>query len=541
MTHVSRTPALVSLNQTAFRFANGETIFSDLNLQFDHLHTAIVGRNGVGKSVLARLIAGRLQPTAGSVTCAVTVAYVAQTFIVEPGQTVADATGTAAALRALQRLQRGEASEEDFDTLGERWDLPERLRQWLDDAGLPDIAPSDLTQSLSGGQQARLALIDAFLSPARLLVLDEPTNHLDAAGRRWLMSELQRWRGELIVVSHDRQLLERMQRIVELTPLGVTVFGGNFSTYQQQRQIHQAAAQATLDQSRTERRREQQRLKSEHDTIQRHAARSLRNAKTANVSGLERASLKGAARQIMGHVRHGHQQRKSELDARVRDAYAKVLPDDAVMMNLPGSAVPTSRNICTLIDVRLPWLRTQALNLTLSGPVRVAVNGPNGCGKSTLLRLLAGELRPVSGECTTHVPVAYLDQQLKLLDDHLSVIDQLIALQSPLSESELRSHLAHLQLDAQRVTRPSASLSGGERLKAALAVALWRQTPAQLLLLDEPSNHLDLASVQAFEQALQTFPGAIVAVSHDPDFLQALKPTHRLDWHHGDWRLQPTN
>ncbi|CAI8901131.1 ABC-F family ATP-binding cassette domain-containing protein [Pseudomonas serboccidentalis] len=541
MTHVSRTPALVSLNQTAFRFANGETIFNDLNLQFDHLHTAIVGRNGVGKSVLARLIAGRLQPTAGSVTCAVTLAYVAQTFIAEPGQTVADATGTVAALRALQRLQRGEASEEDFDTLGERWDLPERLRQWLDDAGLPDIAPSDLTQSLSGGQQARLALIGAFLSPARLLVLDEPTNHLDAAGRRWLMSELQRWRGGLIVVSHDRQLLERMQRIVELTPLGVTVFGGNFSTYQQQRQIHQAAAQATLDQSRTERRREQQRLKSEHDTIQRHAARSLRNAKTANVSGFERASLKGAARQIMGHVRHGHQQRKSELDARVRDAYAKVLPDDAVMMNLPGSAVPTSRNVCTLIDVRLPWLRTQALNLTLNGPVRVAVNGPNGCGKSTLLRLLAGELRPVSGECTTHVPVAYLDQQLKLLDDHLSVIDQLIALQSPLSESELRSHLAHLQLDAQRVTRPSASLSGGERLKAALAVALWRQTPAQLLLLDEPSNHLDLASVQAFEQALQTFPGAIVAVSHDPDFLQALKPTHRLDWHHGDWRLQPTN
>ncbi|WDR38042.1 ATP-binding cassette domain-containing protein [Pseudomonas serboccidentalis] len=541
MTHVSRTPALVSLNQTAFRFANGETIFNDLNLQFDHLHTAIVGRNGVGKSVLARLIAGRLQPTAGSVTCAVTVAYVAQTFIVEPGQTVADATGTAAALRALQRLQRGEASEEDFDTLGERWDLPERLRQWLNDAGLPDIVPSDLTQSLSGGQQARLALIGAFLSPARLLVLDEPTNHLDAAGRRWLMSELQRWRGGLIVVSHDRQLLERMQRIVELTPSGATVFGGNFSTYQQQRQIHQAAAQATLDQSRTERRREQQRLKSEHDTIQRHAARSLRNAKTANVSGFERASLKGAARQIMGHVRHGHQQRKSELDARVRDAYAKVLPDDAVMMNLPGSAVPTSRNVCTLIDVRLPWLRTQAFNLTLSGPVRVAVNGPNGCGKSTLLQLLAGELRPVSGECTTHVPVAYLDQQLKLLDDHLSVIDQLIALQSPLSESELRSHLAHLQLDAQRVTRPSASLSGGERLKAALAVALWRQTPAQLLLLDEPSNHLDLASVQAFEQALQTFPGAIVAVSHDPDFLQALKPTHRLDWHHGDWRLQPTN
>ncbi|MHA3735284.1 ATP-binding cassette domain-containing protein [Pseudomonas sp. Eth.TT006] len=541
MTHVSRTPALVCLNRTTFQFANGETIFNDLNLQFDHTPTAIVGRNGVGKSVLARLIAGRLQPTAGSVTRTVALAYVAQTFVAEPGQTVADATGTAAALEALQRLQRGEAVAEDFNILGDRWDLPERLRQWLDDAGLPDIGTADLTESLSGGQQARLALIGAFLSPARLLVLDEPTNHLDAAGRRWLMTQLQRWRGGLIVVSHDRQLLERMQRIVELTPLGATVYGGNFAAYQQQRQLHHAAAQATLDQSRTERRREQQRLQNEHDTIQRHAARSLRNARTANVSGFERASLKGAARQIMGQVRHGHQQRKSALDARVRDAYAKVLPDDAVLMNLPGSAVPASRRVCTLSDVRVPWLPAQVLDLTLSGPARVAVNGPNGCGKSTLLALLAGDLLPASGECITHVPVAYLDQQLKLLEDQPSVIEQLIALQSPLSESELRSHLAHLQLDAQRVTRPSASLSGGERLKAALAVALWRQTPAQLLLLDEPTNHLDLASVEAFEQALQTFPGAIVAVSHDPDFLLALKPTQRLDWQGEEWRLQPTS
>ncbi|MBB6153040.1 ATPase subunit of ABC transporter with duplicated ATPase domains [Pseudomonas sp. JAI115] len=541
MTHVSRTPALVSLNQTSFQFANGETIFNDLNLQFDHTHTAIVGRNGVGKSVLAKLIAGHLQPTAGSVTCSVPLAYVAQTFTADARQTVADATGTAAALRALQRLQSGEAAAEDFDILGERWDLPERLRQSLDDAGLPDIAPTDLTQPLSGGQQARLALIGALLNPAHLLVLDEPTNHLDGPGRDWLMSELERWRGGLIVISHDRQLLERMQRIVELTPLGVTVYGGNFSAYQQQRQIHQAAAQATLDQSRTERRREQQRLQNEHDTIQRHAARSLRNAKTANVSGFERAGLKGAARQIMGQVRHGHQQRKSELDARVRDAYAKVLADDAVLMNLPGSAVPAARRVCTLIDACVPWLPAQPLNVTLSGPVRVAVNGPNGCGKSTLLRLLAGQLHPASGECITHVPAAYLDQHLKLLDDRLSVIEQLLALQSPLSESELRSHLAHLQLDAQRVTRASASLSGGERLKAALAVALWGKTPAQLLLLDEPSNHLDLASVQAFEQALQTFPGAIVAVSHDTEFLQALKPTHRLDWHATEWRLQPTN
>ncbi|WP_460110723.1 ATP-binding cassette domain-containing protein [Pseudomonas sp. S3_H04] len=545
MTHVSRTAALVSLNQLGFQFTNGVTLFEALNLSFDGQPTAIVGRNGVGKSVLARLIAGQLQPDFGSVARSASAHYVAQTFVTTRGQTVADATGTAPVTGALERLKQGRATAEDFDLIDERWDLAERLRQMLDEAGLTDITATDLTEHLSGGQQAKIALIGALLSQAQLLVLDEPTNHLDTAGRQWLMSSLDRWRGGLIVVSHDRQLLEQMQRIVELTPLGATVFSGRFSEFTEQRRIHQQAAQAQLDQARIERQRERTRLQREHDTIQRHAAGSRRNAQTANVSGFERAALKAAARDIMGYVKVGHQARKSDLDERVRKAYENVLPDDGVLINLPGSAVPDNRRVCTLIDACLPWLPADApstrLDLTIQGPLRIAVSGHNGCGKSTLLKLLAGEWTPSSGECITHVPFAFLDQQLKLLDDHISIVDQLQAQQTPLSEGTLRSYLAQLQLDAQRATRPCASLSGGERLKAALALALWRQTPAQLLLLDEPTNHLDLACVEAFEKALQTFPGAIVAVSHDQAFLRALNPSHHLTWHREGWRWQPTS
>lgn len=545
MTHVSRTAALVSLNQLGFQFANGTKLFDALNLNFDHQPTAIVGRNGVGKSVLARLIAGQLQPTFGGVIRSVPAHYVAQTFVTTPAQTVAEATGTSPVLSAMERLKLGGATADDFDLIGERWDLAERLRHMLDEAGLTDITTTDLTENLSGGQQARIALIGALLSPAQLLVLDEPTNHLDGAGRHWLRSALERWRGGLIVVSHDRQLLEQMQRIIELTPVGASVFSGRFSAFDEQRRLLRQAAQAQLDQARTERQRERTRLQREHDTIQRHAADSRRNAQTANVSGFERAAMKAAARDIMGHVKVGHQARKSDLDERVREAYANVQPDDGVLINLPGSVVPNNRRVCTLIDACLPRLSADApssrLDLTIQGPMRIAVSGPNGCGKSTLLKLLAGEWAPMSGECITHVPFAFLDQQLKLLDPGTSIVDQLLAQQTPLSEGTLRSFLAQLQLDAQRVTRPCASLSGGERLKAALALALWRQTPAQLLLLDEPTNHLDLASVEAFEQALQTFPGAIVAVSHDQEFLHALNPSHHLTWHPEGWRWQPTS
>jgi ATPase subunit of ABC transporter with duplicated ATPase domains len=166
------------------------------------------------------------------------------------------------------------------------------------------------------------------------------------------------------------------------------------------------------------------------------------------------------------------------------------------------------------------------------------VQGPNGCGKSTLLKVLAGQLQPASGECKVPVPCAYIDQHQALLDDRRSLVDQLNLLDTPLPEADLRTRLALLQLDARRVTQPTAQLSGGERLKAAIAIALWGETPAQLLLLDEPTNHLDLESVIAFEQALQGFSGAMMVVSHDEAFIQALGPTHRLLWQPEGWRLE---
>jgi ATPase subunit of ABC transporter with duplicated ATPase domains len=172
------------------------------------------------------------------------------------------------------------------------------------------------------------------------------------------------------------------------------------------------------------------------------------------------------------------------------------------------------------------------------GPVRVAVRGPNGCGKSTLLKLLAGHWHAISGECAVHVPSAYIDQHLALLDNQRSIVEQLNLLDTPLAEAELRTRLALLQLDAQRVTQPTGQLSGGERLKAAMAIALWRKIPAQLFLLDEPTNHLDLESVLAFERALQGFTGALLVVSHDEAFVQAIRPTHQLEWQPTGWRLE---
>ena len=386
---------------------------------------------------------------------------------------------------------------------------------------------------------ARVAIIGALLAAPPLLVLDEPTNHLDNDGRAWLLRALGDWRGGLVVVSHDRSLLNAMARIVELSPLGVSVYGGNYDAYRRQRDAEQQAAIAALDHARLERSRERRRLQKDHDNLQRNAARSRKHAETANVDRFTKARWKGAATQIVSSVRSAHWQHKHELDAQVRQAYERVEEETPTLLALPASAVPNGRQVLSLIDVQLPWLPSSGLTVHLAGPVRVAVRGPNGCGKSTLLKVLAGEWQAVAGECSVPLPCAYIDQHLALLDDRRSIVEHLNLLDTPLAEAELRTRLALLHLDASRVTQPTGQLSGGERLKAAMAIALWGDKPAQLLLLDEPTNHLDLESVMAFEQALQGFNGAMLVVSHDAAFIQSIKPTHFLDWHHTGWSLTP--
>jgi ATPase subunit of ABC transporter with duplicated ATPase domains len=183
---------------------------------------------------------------------------------------------------------------------------------------------------------------------------------------------------------------------------------------------------------------------------------------------------------------------------------------------------------------RLPHVGGPIADATLVGPVRVAVTGPNGCGKSTLLRVIAGALAPQQGSATTLVPTAWLDQDGgAALPPDRSLLEGLRALDCPLPQSELRTRLAQLRLDAARVSIPMGVLSAGERLKAALACALWRQEPARLLLLDEPTNHLDLDTTLVLQRTLQGFEGALIVASHDADFLHALRPTHRWEWRDG--------
>ncbi|WP_313683639.1 ABC-F family ATP-binding cassette domain-containing protein [Pantoea sp.] len=519
---------------------DGRVLFSDLNEQFDMRPTGLVGRNGVGKTFLAQILAGKLHPTHGSCHYSGTVHYLAQQVAYPDGYTVADLAGIKHIIDALERIETGNSAPEDFDVVGNYWDIRQRLNIMLQCHNLDHLEANTPASILSGGESMRVALAGAMLSDADFLILDEPTNHLDRPNRQALIEQLQNWSRGVIVVSHDRQLLDSMQRIVELSSQTLKSYGGNYSFYVETRANEQQTAQQNLDELRNERRRQSQEIQKQHERQERRSARGNRQGKDANQARILLGRQKERSEKSAGILQRNQAASKENITQRIREAERVI--EDAAHINL--HQIPVSREIkrriAELKDVVLPYAGavTGTLSMVISGQQRIGVIGPNGCGKSTLLRMIAGRQLPQAGEINVNVPVAWLDQRLDNLPPEKTVLEQLQSINPAMSEGVMRMRLAQLGLDAQKIATPAALLSGGERLKGALACIIYAATPPQLLLLDEPNNHLDLPSVGALEAMIRGYHGSLMVISHDDAFLSSLGLTDRLIATKDGWRLE---
>ena len=537
MAHFAQSPSFI-LHQVTCQFPTGDTLFGPLNLTLEPSLCALVGRNGSGKTRLLRLLAGLDEPATGHIERFGSHAWVAQQHVISSQTTLAELLGYDAIFTARKRIDSGDYQPDDLALLDGYWDIAERLSEAFINATLPPFEPDKPAIELSGGERIRALLCGAFTAGADFLLLDEPTNHLDRQGRAWFYDQLSRYQGGVLVASHDRELLEQVPRILELSASGLRSYGGNYADYQTQRDAEQQAARAALEHAATERKRTRVRMQKEHDDSQRRSAKTLRTVDTLNIASFERVKYKGAAKERIGTWKKQHSEQNEALNAAVNKARERVEDDNPVMFTLPGSQIPEGKQVLVLEDLVLQHVPVPPLTWRIDGPMRVALKGPNGCGKSTLLKTLLGEVAPRSGSCKVSVSCAYLDQHLSRLDLSQSVMTHLNLSHTPLEEGVLRTRLAQLQLGADKVMLPLAALSGGERLKAALACVLWRAEATQLLLLDEPTNHLDLASVQAIEAALAGFPGALLVVSHDEAFLRGLTLTHEWVWEEAGWRCE---
>ncbi len=496
----------------------------------------LIGPNGSGKSTLLQIIAGEIMPDSGSVQhspSSVRVGYLAQGVVVDETQTVeAVLLPQAQALRAAESdvarlaeaVAAGAASAESaYDAaLARLVDLSMVVDSGIQQKALHHLGLSGVTldtpvRALSGGQKTRLMLVAILVSQPDLLLLDEPTNHLDVEALAWLEDWLLDFRGGVLIVSHDRAFLDRVVNcVVALDPETATcrVFAGGYSDYV-----------ATI---RVERDRQWSEWKDQEVEIARlkwDASRMM-----ARAVRKENATQNDHQRQLAKKVAHKAKAKETRLrrylesDERVE----KPKPTWDVKMDF-GEIAPIRSAAVELVDVSVgydsPLLA--GLSLTVRSRERIAIMGPNGHGKTTLLRTIIGELPPLSGtvQIGGSVRTGYLAQEQDVLDPALCAVET-IQREARMDHTEARSFLHFFLFSGDDGLRPVGALSYGERTRLMLARLVARG--ANLLVLDEPLNHLDLPSREKFEQALSNYPGSVLAIVHDRYFVDRF--AHTI-WH----------
>ncbi|MGO4619209.1 ABC-F family ATP-binding cassette domain-containing protein [Ensifer sp. 2YAB10] len=523
-------PASISLSQISWSTPEGRSLFSNLDLTFGPVRTGLVGRNGVGKSTLLRLVEGSLAPQSGKVTVAGSLGMLSQTVQVAAGETVADLFGVSDALAVLQKADEGHASVDELASAD--WTLEARMEEALARVGLDAVAQTRLA-ALSGGQMTRVKLAALLFKEPDFIVLDEPTNNLDREGRAAVAALMAGWRGGAIVVSHDRELLETMDAIVELTTLGATTYGGNWSHYRERKAIELASARHDL--ADAERRLAEVDRKAQ-ETAERKArkdAAGRRKRAKGDQPLLLLDAKKERSEKTGGDNARLAERRRDQAVGDLAEARERIEILQPLTVRLPSTGLPAGRNVLQIEDASVGYEPGRSvvdgLSLSIVGPERVALTGRNGSGKTTLLSLLTGDLQPWSGSVRILVEHAMLDQQVSLLDPNLSIRDNFRGLNPEATENACRSALARFMFRADAALQIVSSLSGGQMLRAGLACVLGGSNPPQLLILDEPTNNLDIDSIEAVEAGLSAYDGALLVVSHDRAFLETIGISRRIE------------
>ena len=516
----------IILDNLSYTIENSEIHFKQINITFHQKKYGIVGPNGIGKSTLLKLIANQISPNQGMIHRPPNIISLPQHHHeIAANATIQDTLNITHIITAQQQIKGGNVTQEALDITHDSWDLLPKIETLFSQLELHPLSLDFPFHSLSGGQKTKVLITKALLHHASFILFDEPTNNLDKKTRQFFYTFIQQYQSGLIIASHDRKLLNKMDVIIEIQPSGITLFGGNHDFYFEQKRTQQQARQRQYQHSLKTIKKEKtlaQENKEKHQKLAQRGRKSFSAGKVDKLTAKNRKSRSEKTNQRNVAI---HQDRINEKEATLAQLRNQIDHSEQLSLAFNATSVANSKTVLTIESLFFRYRPDQAwllenINLTMVGAQRLAILGDNGSGKTTLLQLIRETLSPITGTITTGVtPIAYLDQSVSMLNPDLTLLENYLQINKDTSPFDAFRALAAFGFRGHSAEKKADALSGGERIRAGLATCILTPTPVQLILLDEPTNHLDFESITALESALTFYQGAIIAVSHDERFL----------------------
>ncbi|WP_316839004.1 ABC-F family ATP-binding cassette domain-containing protein [Pedobacter gandavensis] len=531
---------MLTLQDITYQHPNRDLLFSGLNFSLNPQDKiALIGNNGVGKSTLLKILAGRLLPTSGVIKASFRPYYVPQLLDEYNELSIAEALQLGDKLQALQEILDGHATEENLNLLDNDWDFEARCEQAFAHWNLLDLNLAQKMNTLSGGQKTKVFLAGIRIHRPELVLMDEPSNHLDRAGRLLLYEDIRQSKQSLVVVSHDRELLNLLNTVLSLSQDGITVYGGNYEFYAEQRALEKAAFEQTLRNKEKAVRKAKEVERSAMERQQKLDARGKQKQEKAGLPTIMMNTLKNNAEKSTSRLKGVHADKLDAISQELSLLRKAQSALDRMKMNLEGSAVHTGKVLVNAKELNYSYgtesqsqlLWKEALNFQIRAGDRLAIKGPNGSGKTSLIKLILGDLIPSSGSLERAVfQSIYVDQDYALIDTKLSVYEQAQQFNSgALQEHEIKLRLNRFLFTKADWDKPCAALSGGEKMRLILcALTIGNQSP-DLIVLDEPTNNLDMQNIEMLSTAINEYKGTLLVISHDHYFLEQIGVTEDLE------------
>ncbi len=508
---------------------NRDILFQNINFSLSSGDKcAIVGNNGVGKSTLLKIIAGKIPLAAGKIVCDDTPYLIPQHVGQFNDMTVAETLGLAQKLRSLSVILNGQGTEEDFVILNDEWDIQERLSEAFTRWHIDHITPDMVMGVLSGGEKTKVFLAGVDIFHPAIVLMDEPTNHLDTMGRAFLYESVSRTNRTTIIVSHDRTLLNMVPAIYEMSTLGVKFYPMNYDAYKKTVDAETAAKVARLQNQQKELAKAEKSAQKTMERQQKHASRGEKQSTRQCVARIAMGNLRDRSESSTSRLNKVQQEKLQAMNQQVHEIRASISEHMAMKINIGSSALHCSKRLVEAINVTFKYAnrnimwQQSPLNLSIYSGERIRLQGNNGCGKSTLLKLITGALQPTDGEvlrCDS-LNILYLDQEYSCLDDELTVYGQLENCNDKKPEHELKMLLNHFLFTDSAWDKKCGSLSGGERMKLVLCCLLVGENAPDIIIADEPTNNIDISSMDILADTLKNYKGTLLIVSHDEQFIQ---------------------